>query len=240
VKFYNPTPGYGPAKIADTFIPNGHPTRPGGHTGWDNRAPRRTPIRPIGPAKAYQIVSDGACGYGIRLYHGEGWTSSYCHFDQPTTLKVGDLVDYDTILGYVGMTGNAVYYHLHFSIEKNGVRQDPDLLLEGQQGTWIRPGWEPEIGDNVEIIAGKNRYETAALVSKREHPNGAHTVWVASGEDYPDALTAGRPLLLTRKDSLPAETLNEIKRLGATKAVVLGGEAAIASKVKAEISQALA
>ena len=42
----------------------------------------------------------------------------------------------------------------------------------------------------VERIAGKNRYETSALVSKKVYDT-ADSVLVASGEAFPDALAAG-------------------------------------------------
>lgn len=135
-KFYNPTPGFGPVKLADTFGPN---VRPGGHTGWDNRAPWRFPIRPAAPGKVYAIPVENltlpkderGCGHGVRIRHDATATSSYCHLAEPTTLRVGDVVDYDTILGYVGTSGNASYPHLHHSHERNGIRVDPASVLEG-------------------------------------------------------------------------------------------------------------
>jgi putative cell wall-binding protein len=63
---------------------------------------------------------------------------------------------------------------------------------------------------------------------------GVDTVFVATGEDFPDALIAapaavalGSPLLLVRSDSLPAATAAEIQRLAPARIVVLGGTAAV-------------
>ena len=47
----------------------------------------------------------------------------------------------------------------------------------------------------------------------------------------PLAAKLNAPILLTNKDAMPDETLGEIKRLGATKVYILGGEGAIAPNV---------
>ncbi|HYO18660.1 MAG TPA: cell wall-binding repeat-containing protein [Dermatophilaceae bacterium] len=89
-------------------------------------------------------------------------------------------------------------------------------------------------GATVERWAGVDRYATAAVISSKTYPQGATTAYLASGENYPDALAggpvaarAGAPLLLTRRDCVPASVLEELTRLGATKIVVLGGVGAV-------------
>jgi putative cell wall-binding protein len=64
-----------------------------------------------------------------------------------------------------------------------------------------------------ERIGGDDRYETAALIS--EELDDCY-ITVASGEDFPDGIAAGpldRTILLTRADSLPAATADELDRL---------------------------
>jgi hypothetical protein len=84
------------------------------------------------------------------------------------------------------------------------------------------------------LIQGPDRYQTAVEASKKFA--SAATVVVATGELFPDALggaalagASGGPLLLTRKAGVPAEVLNEITRLGATKIYVLGSTAAVSA-----------
>lgn len=96
----------------------------------------------------------------------------------------------------------------------------------------------------VTRLYGADRYETAATASRAAFAS-ASTVVIASGETYPDALSASglagaldAPLLLTGRDSLPAATLREIKRLGATKAVLVGGATVIGSGVRAALASA--
>lgn len=89
-----------------------------------------------------------------------------------------------------------------------------------------------------EPVAGSSRYATAIEASKKAYPNGAPCVVIATGSNWPDALGGGAlaaakggPILLTQTNAIPSEVLAEIKRLGATKAIVLGGEAAVGKQV---------
>jgi putative cell wall-binding protein len=89
-------------------------------------------------------------------------------------------------------------------------------------------------GATVQRWAGADRYATAAAISFNTYPHGATTAYLASGANYPDALAgapvaslAGAPLLLTQRDCVPASTLAELTRLGATRVVVLGGASAV-------------
>ena len=91
----------------------------------------------------------------------------------------------------------------------------------------------------VTRIAGANRYLTAVAASQRCAPAGAHTVVIATGANWPDALggsalagAARGPLLLTKKDALPSEVTAEIARLGAIKAYVLGSTASVSAAVE--------
>lgn len=68
------------------------------------------------------------------------------------------------------------------------------------------------------------------------------TVILASGEKYTDVLTAtvlanekNAPLLLTSKDVLSENTLNEIKRLGTPEIIIVGGENSVSPKVLAKL-----
>lgn len=86
----------------------------------------------------------------------------------------------------------------------------------------------------VERWSGADRYATAASISSSTYPLGATTAYLASGENYPDALAgapvaarAGAPLLLTGRDCVPASTRTELTRLGTTTVVVLGGTSAV-------------
>ncbi|WKZ81654.1 MAG: cell wall-binding repeat-containing protein [Acidimicrobiia bacterium] len=86
--------------------------------------------------------------------------------------------------------------------------------------------------------AGANRYATAVEISKAAFPDGATTVFVATGENFPDALVAapaaiaaGGPLLLVPSGSLPSVVATEIQRLAPDRIVVVGGTVAVSPSV---------
>lgn len=90
--------------------------------------------------------------------------------------------------------------------------------------------------------AGTDRYSTAAKASAQAFPDGAPVAFVATGANFPDALAGGPagdqlggPMLLSAAGTLPAETATELKRLGATKVVVLGGSDVVADAVVSQI-----
>ncbi len=95
------------------------------------------------------------------------------------------------------------------------------------------------VKDAVIRLAGADRYATAAEISGASFTGKSDTVILAYGLNYADALAGvplavklSAPILLTAKDSLPDATLTEIRRLGATKAIILGGTAVISEKVE--------
>ena len=90
---------------------------------------------------------------------------------------------------------------------------------------------------SVRRLWGDTRYDTMRVVATTGFTR-ASTVVLACGDNYPDALAAASlagindsPVLLTTKDALLTQTADAIKLLGASKAIVLGGEAAVSHGV---------
>lgn len=93
--------------------------------------------------------------------------------------------------------------------------------------------------------SGPDRYATAAAVARRTHPNGATTVWLATGIGFADALAAGpvaaaeeAPVLLTSPTSLPAVARDELRRLAPDEVVVVGGTTAVSERVAEQAASA--
>ena len=86
-------------------------------------------------------------------------------------------------------------------------------------------------------IAGQNRYESAAQISREQFTN-AKKVIVVNAQKYADALSAttlsdGKySILYTEKDSLPTATRNEIQRLNPVEVYLLGGKQSISSGIE--------
>ncbi|WP_348789613.1 cell wall-binding repeat-containing protein [Leifsonia sp. NPDC080035] len=94
---------------------------------------------------------------------------------------------------------------------------------------------------SADRISGADRYATSAAIAARFDPTP--TVWVASGADFPDALSAapaavaqGGPLLLTAPGSLSAAVKTQLSRLRPATIVVAGGTGAVSVSVAKELS----
>lgn len=92
-------------------------------------------------------------------------------------------------------------------------------------------------GATTSRLAGNDRFSTASAVARDTFPQ-ADTAYVASGRDYPDALSASAlagstigPLLLVEPNSVPATTSDTLAALQVKNVVVLGGTTAVSSGV---------
>ena len=94
----------------------------------------------------------------------------------------------------------------------------------------------------VSRVWGADRYATAAAISASTFAS-ASVVYVATGENFPDALGAGAvaaaanaPLLLVRGASVPAETTAELARLRPSRIVLVGSSGAVSDGVAAVLA----
>jgi hypothetical protein len=106
-----------------------------------------------------------------------------------------------------------------------------------------QPSLTASITAAAEDIEGGDRYETAVAASRSAFAtDSVTTVVLATGADFPDALSAvplagayRGPVLLTPKNVLPTEVTDEIRRLGASSAVVVGGSGVVGAPVYNEL-----
>ena len=98
-------------------------------------------------------------------------------------------------------------------------------------------------GASLTRLSGADRYATAIAVSQSLYPSAdsAGSVVIASGENFPDALSAtplayklNAPILLTTPTAISAATVTEVKRVlpnGAT-VYIIGGTSAVSNSVR--------
>ncbi len=93
-------------------------------------------------------------------------------------------------------------------------------------------------------ISGADRFSTAAAISRAHFGVGAPVAYVATGRNFPDALSvgpvAGRlggPVLLTEPNSLPQATADELRRLRPHQIIVVGGPGAVSDGVVGALQQ---
>ena len=91
--------------------------------------------------------------------------------------------------------------------------------------------------------AGSDRYGTAAAISAAVFDPDVPVVYVATGQNYPDAIAGGPaaaaeggPVLLVRRDSIPSATAAELTRLKPARIVVLGGTAVVSAGVASALA----
>ncbi len=116
-KIANPTPDTRVSQIADTW----HAPRAGGrlHEGVDIFAKRGTAVHPVVAGYVVRVGENALGGNTVHLLGAGGRRYYYAHLDAYAPgLGVGDYVTPETIIGYVGTTGNAAGTppHLHFGV----------------------------------------------------------------------------------------------------------------------------
>lgn len=80
----------------------------------DIAASKGTPIYAVADGVIHQNNNHSAGGYNVVIKHDDGTYSYYGHMLSRSSLSKGSKVKRGDIIGYVGMTGNATGYHLHF------------------------------------------------------------------------------------------------------------------------------
>jgi murein DD-endopeptidase MepM/ murein hydrolase activator NlpD len=95
------------------------------HWGLDFSAPVGTDVYATGDGVVEEI-EDIAWGYGknIVINHGFGYKTRYVHLSA-FKVKVGQKVTRGQVIGLVGNTGKSTGAHLHYEVEKNGVKVNP-------------------------------------------------------------------------------------------------------------------
>lgn len=117
-------------QIANTW----HAPRDSGrlHEGQDIFAPRGTPILSATEGYVAHIGDNSLGGQTVSVVGAGGRTYYYAHLDAYAPhLAEGDYVTTQTLLGFVGTTGNAADTppHLHFGVYQTGGAVNPLPLL---------------------------------------------------------------------------------------------------------------
>jgi len=108
---------------------------------------------------------------------------------------------------------------------------------------------EVQPSGTVRRDAGADRFDTARQVARANFPEGAPRVFLANGNNFPDALSLsaaaaalGGPVLLvpTGAASIDAATADLLRQLGTTSVVVAGGTGAISDAYVKSIRDQLA
>lgn len=111
------TSGYGPRR--DPFL-----GQSAMHTGVDLVAASGTPVHATGPGTVVIAGVNGGYGNMVEIDHGHGVLTTYAHLSV-ISVRVGDVVTTDQIVGRSGSTGRSTGPHLHYEITRDGHTIDP-------------------------------------------------------------------------------------------------------------------
>lgn len=131
------------------------------------------------------------------------------------------------------------------TIAELGRLKPKKIIVLGGYNT-VSPGVESALSmfsSSVVRLGGADRFEVSATVSNYSYPP-VRPVYVASGEVFPDALSAsaaagafGAPVLLVQKNAVPDAIATELARLKPTRIEVLGGTNTISDGVIATLQK---
>lgn len=146
--------------IKDSFNNSGgfDPTGKGSvghiHQGVDLRAPGGTPVYPLAPGIVSAVKTDPKGGNTVNIKYYNDYSSYYAHLGT-ISVAVGDNVDYNTVIGTVGDSGNANGFpHLHMQCYKSGSLIDPASILNLPKYTEYNPKKEKLwINDTAKQVA---------------------------------------------------------------------------------------
>jgi acyl-homoserine-lactone acylase len=219
---------------------------PFGTLQTEPRGDRRIPIHGSGGAEgATNVISavrDDATGTYPRIRHGSS-------FIQAVAFNDTRCPDVRTILTYSQSTDPTSRWfgdQTELYSEKGWVTPPfcrDDVVRQTLETTEIA---EVAGSTVVDRLSGAGRVETAVAVSRdRFTAARGGSIVLARADEYPDALAGAplaadldAPLLLTGRDGLHPATRQEIDRLGATRAVLLGGDAALSPQVVSDLRTA--
>jgi len=104
-----------------------------GHRAVDYAAAYGTPIRAVGDGTVIFAAYNGAYGNMVKIRHNGTHQTNYGHMSK-FAVKKGTQVKQGDIIGYIGSTGFSTGPHLHYEMEKNGVKINPlaEVLPPGQ------------------------------------------------------------------------------------------------------------
>lgn len=197
----------------------------------------------VGTAKA--TVSSGSFAFSTDVtvmpltlkYDGNGATSGYVasqtgsHNDEITVAKNGF-----SRSGYTFSSWNT-------KADGTGTSYAPGSKITLPAGdTILYAQWVEN--PKLTRLAGQTRYDTMATIVQHEQTKQGQTVIIASGENYPDALSASglagglaATIMLVGSNSLPSQTANRLASLKPNRIIIIGGPSAISKNVENALHQ---
>ena len=137
------------------------------------------------------------------------------------------VAQYGAQMGYNAFGANDRGWQYTSSGQINGISGNVDMSAFGNKTYSV-----------IKRLAGSTRYDTMVSVVSEGAWSAGGTVIVASGENYPDALSAsglagvyGAPIVLTEGNKLSPQATEQIRSLRPSRIIVVGGLSVISGNV---------
>lgn len=103
------------------------------HHGIDLAGTWQENVRSTAPGTVVFAGNEGGFGKVVRIEHDYGISTLYAHLSR-ITVRVGDYVGENMVIGKMGNTGRSAGAHLHYEIQVGGKSVDPsDFFTIGRQ-----------------------------------------------------------------------------------------------------------
>jgi murein DD-endopeptidase MepM/ murein hydrolase activator NlpD len=103
------------------------------HDGIDILADVGTPVHSPGDGVVDFVGLDDGYGLTVKIDHGFGYSTLYGHLSK-ANVKEGEKVKRGDVIAYTGDSGLATGPHLHYEVEHDGVRLNPEEFFFGDLG----------------------------------------------------------------------------------------------------------
>lgn len=103
------------------------------HLGTDYAANRGTEVWATAKGRVSLAGRNGGYGKMVEIDHANGYSTRYAHLSR-ISVRPGQLVNKQDLIGRVGSTGRATGPHLHYELLRNGRQFNPARANRGSQG----------------------------------------------------------------------------------------------------------
>ncbi len=142
------------------------------HSGMDFRARHGTPIVAVTDGRVQSAGRAGGCGNAVRLDHGGGLATRYCHMSR-MAVRTGQQVRRGQVIGYVGSTGLSTGPHLHYEMYRGGRAINPasvDFVTRSVLSGTELIDFQRRLIELREIEPGRALEDLSPLPSEIEEP----------------------------------------------------------------------
>jgi Peptidase family M23 len=142
-------------------------------------------------------VESRECGNGVRIDHGDGWITMYCHMRRGSIMvKQGDRIEAGQQIGLVGLSGETSFPHVHFDLRQGDRVVDPFVGLEraDQCGPGSQPLWREDV--MAQLV-----YQPVVLMDAGIAPSPTEGDDIQRGYHREEGLPATSPALVVWADA---------------------------------------